>query len=182
MHNLPNIITISRIICIPLLAFLIISDSDLHIFIFTLYIVAAISDFFDGYLARKLNATSEFGKMLDPIADKLLVGILLLAMAASQYLDIFGLICAILILFREIFVSGLREYFAGRLNLPVTFAAKLKTTTQLIAIGFYLAANIWAILTPFALLLLILATLLTLYTGLIYFYQGVKFIKEEEEK
>ncbi|MET0205065.1 MAG: CDP-diacylglycerol--glycerol-3-phosphate 3-phosphatidyltransferase, partial [Casimicrobiaceae bacterium] len=103
---------------------------------------AAITDWLDGFLARRMNLNSALGKMLDPIADKLLVASCLLMLAADESIKGWSLFAAIIILCREILVSGLREYLAGlRVRVPVTRLAKWKTTVQLVAIGFLLGGE-----------------------------------------
>ena len=135
------------------------------------YTAAAITDFFDGYLARMWSQQSSLGRMLDPIADKLLVAAVLLSLAADRTIAGTALVAAIVILCREILVSGLREYLAElRVSLPVTAVAKWKTGVQLVALGFLIAgpAAGEAIL-PGAIwigtVLLWVAAILTLYTG-----------------
>ena len=149
------------------------------------FVVAAVTDFFDGWLARQLNATSVWGAILDPIADKVLVCATvlgLMALAASPPI----VIPAALILFREFTVSALREATAGRVTLPVTLLAKWKTTLQLIALGAELVVATWGSLalppnpgpmlaaTWTAHTLLWLATAVTLITGAQYLWQARK--------
>ena len=107
-----------------------------------IFIAAGITDFFDGYLARTWDQQSKLGRMLDPIADKLLVSSCLLMLAADETIKGWSLFAAIIILCREILVSGLREYLAElRVSVPVTQLAKWKTTMQLVAIGFLLCGE-----------------------------------------
>src|ERR1700674_5328853 len=107
-----------------------------------IFIAAAVTDFFDGYFARIWGQHSSFGRMLDPIADKLLVASCLLMLAADGTFKGWSIWAAIIILCREILVSGLREYLAElRVSVPVTRLAKWKTTAQLTAIGFLLAGK-----------------------------------------
>ena len=132
-------------------------------------------------LARKWGEFSSFGRMLDPIADKLLVASCLLMLAADGTIRGWSLWAAIVILCREILVSGLREYLAElRVSVPVTRLAKWKTTLQLVAIGFLLAGEagdlILPVVTPIGLSLLWLSALLTLYTGWDYFRAGVRHL------
>ena len=102
-----------------------------------IYVAAAITDWLDGFLARRMNMQSDLGKMLDPIADKLLVGALIVTFAWTRDFSGLDLVPAIAILFREIFVSGLREFMGKRdVSVPVTFLAKWKTTVQLVALFF----------------------------------------------
>ena len=105
-----------------------------------IFVAAAVTDFFDGYLARAWSQQSSLGRMLDPIADKLLVSAVILVLAADQTISGVTLWAAIVILCREILVSGLREYLAElRVPVPVTAVAKWKTTAQLVALGFLIA-------------------------------------------
>ena len=131
MSKLPNFLTLLRIFLLPLLIYLIIdSNSSFNLAILILFIVIALSDYFDGVIARKTNSTSEFGKMLDPIADKLFVVLLIITFIYNDYINEINLIPAYLIIFREIFISGLREYAS---NLPevkkidVSILGKYKT-------------------------------------------------------
>ena len=147
--------------------------------------MASLTDFLDGYLARIWKQTSNIGRMLDPIADKLLVAACLLLLAADTDQTIAGwsLWAAIIILCREILVSGLREYLAElKVSVPVTWIAKWKTTVQMLAIGFLLAGSagdkILPHTTEIGLVLLWIAALITLYTGYDYFRAGLKHIIE----
>jgi cardiolipin synthase len=149
-----------------------------------IFVTAAITDILDGYLARSWGQQSSFGRMLDPIADKLLVSACLLMLAADGTIRGWSLWAAIVILCREILVSGLREYLAElRVSVPVTKLAKYKTSLQLVAVGFLLAGDagdlIIPLVTPVGLTLLWLSALLTLYTGWDYFRAGVRHLVEE---
>ena len=135
-----------------------------------IYAAAAITDFFDGYLARAWSQQSSLGRMLDPIADKLLVAAVLLTLTADGTISGPSLWAAIVILCREILVSGLREYLAElRVPVPVTAVAKWKTTVQLISLGFLIAGTAGEAVLPgstkVGLVLLWIAAILTLYTG-----------------
>ncbi|MDB5566352.1 MAG: CDP-diacylglycerol--glycerol-3-phosphate 3-phosphatidyltransferase, partial [Tardiphaga sp.] len=146
---------------------------------------AAVTDFLDGYYARIWDQHSAFGRMLDPIADKLLVASCLLMLAADGIIHGWTLWAAIVILCREILVSGLREYLAAlRVSVPVTRLAKWKTTAQLIAIGFLLAGEAGDQVIPFTtqlgLLLLWLSAIFTIYTGYDYFRAGIHHLIEED--
>jgi cardiolipin synthase len=148
-------------------------------------VVAAITDFLDGYIARAWDQHSAFGRMLDPIADKLLVASCLLMLAADGIIHGWTLWAAIVILCREILVSGLREYLAAlRVSVPVTKVAKWKTTIQLIAIGFLLAGEAGDQVLPFntqiGLALLWISALFTIYTGYDYFRAGIHHLIEED--
>ncbi|RUT25951.1 CDP-diacylglycerol--glycerol-3-phosphate 3-phosphatidyltransferase [Asaia sp. W19] len=143
LTDLPNILTLLRIASIPVLIALIAFASPLTDGIACLlYIAACITDYLDGMLARRWKQGSELGRMMDPIADKLLVGALLLALAGYGRLVDGALFAAIVILVREIMVSGLREFMASqRATLPSTRLAKWKTGIQMVAIGFLLAGD-----------------------------------------
>ncbi|HEY7248286.1 MAG TPA: CDP-diacylglycerol--glycerol-3-phosphate 3-phosphatidyltransferase [Xanthobacteraceae bacterium] len=143
-----------------------------------IFIAAGVTDVLDGYFARKWKEQSSFGRMLDPIADKLLVASCLLMLAADGTIRGWSLWAAIVILCREILVSGLREYLAElRVSVPVTQLAKWKTTLQLVAVGFLIAGKagdaILPVVTPMGLTLIWLSAILTLYTGWDYFRAGM---------
>ncbi len=150
-----------------------------------IYVVAAITDFFDGYLARKWQQQSSLGKMLDPIADKVLVAVVLLVLCGDQILLGGHVWAAIIILAREVLVSGLRE-FLGQLSVsvPVTQIAKWKTTVQLVAIGFLIAGpagdTVIAGVTKVGIVGLWVAAALTLYTGYDYFRAGLRHVVNDE--
>ena len=171
--SLPNLLTVLRILAIPIIVILAITGADLlRALALAVYILAAITDFFDGFLARMMNETSPLGRMLDPIADKLLVGALLIAFAWDGTFSLFDLIPAIAIMLREIFVSGLRE-FMGTQNviMPVSMLAKYKTTVQLIALGICMAEPMAPDIRLIADAVLWLAAILTIWTGWSY-WQG----------
>ncbi|WP_122049520.1 CDP-diacylglycerol--glycerol-3-phosphate 3-phosphatidyltransferase [Asaia bogorensis] len=144
LTDLPNILTLLRIASIPVLIALIAFSTPLTDGIAcVLYIAACITDYLDGMLARRWKQGSELGRMMDPIADKLLVGALLLALAGYGRLVDGALFAAIIILVREIMVSGLREFMASqRATLPSTRLAKWKTGIQMVAIGCLLAGDV----------------------------------------
>src|ERR1700684_2997796 len=143
LTDLPNVLTLSRIAAIPLLVILVAINTragDLAACI--IFSAAAITDYFDGKLARSRRQQSDLGRMLDPIADKLLVGAVLMMLVGQNRLSALGLYPAIVIMLREILVSGLREYLAGiRIGLPVTPLAKWKTGFQMGALGTLLAGD-----------------------------------------
>lgn len=189
--SLPNILTMARIAAIPVVVGCIYSQSImdgplwLRWVALAVFIGAAVTDFFDGYYARIWNQQSAFGRMLDPIADKLLVASCLLMLAADGIIHGWTLWAAIVILCREILVSGLREYLAAlRVSVPVTKLAKWKTTAQLIAIGFLLAGEagdqVLPITTQLGLLLLWFSALVTIYTGYDYFRHGIHHLIAED--
>jgi len=187
--SLPNILTYGRIIAVPLVVFCFFIEGRLESSDFArwtalgLFIVASITDFFDGYLARIWKQTSTIGRMLDPIADKLLVSAILLLLAADGTIAGWTLWAAIIILCREILVSGLREYLAElKVSLPVSRLAKWKTTAQMIALAFLLAGpagdKVMPYVTETGIVLLWLSALLTLYTGWDYFRAGLKHVMD----
>lgn len=163
----PNLLTLGRIAAIPLICLFVASGWDwLRWIALLLYVAAAVSDWLDGFLARTMNLNSAFGRMLDPIADKLLVGALLITLAWTRDLNGFDLIPAIAIMLREIFVSGLREYLGNRaITVPVTFLAKWKTTAQLIALALIIAAPMLLGLAFISHIALWIAGALTVWTG-----------------
>ena len=180
MMTLPNILTLSRIVVIPLLVACFYLDQPLGSHIaFALFTTASITDFFDGYLARSTGSVSALGRFLDPIADKLMVGAVLIGLTAVEWIAGVHVIAAIIILCREILVSGLREFLAElQVSVPVTILAKWKTTVQMFA----LAALTWTAGGPvfhlpaqeIGLVLLWIASVLTLYTGFDYLKAGIQ--------
>lgn len=167
LTSIPNLLTIGRILAIPLICWLLATgDLPLRVVALALYVLAAVSDWLDGYLARRLGQYSPLGKMLDPIADKLLVGALLIVLAWDGSLSELDLIPAIAIMLREIFVSGLREFLGNAsVGVPVTRLAKWKTTVQLIALAIILIEGIVPGLRLVSDIALWLAGLLTVWTG-----------------
>jgi cardiolipin synthase len=184
LTDLPNLLTLSRIAAIPLLVALVAARTPffdlLACFVF---ILAGITDYLDGHYARTRRQLSEFGRMLDPIADKLLVGATLMMLAGEQRLSAFGLFPAVVIILREILVSGLREYLATlRVGLPVTWLAKWKTGFQMGALGTLLAGDTGAGILHLSFLpvgwigeaMLWVAAALTLITGWDYMTAGLQ--------
>jgi len=193
-YNIPNMLTYGRILAVPLIVLCFFIEGRLQSTDFArwaalgLFAIASITEVLDGYLARIWNQTSNIGRMLDPIADKLLISVCLLLMAADTEKTIAGwsLWAAIIILCREILVSGLREYLAElKVSVPVTRIAKWKTTVQMLALGFLLAGPAGEKVLPFTIeigiTLLWVAALLTIYTGYDYFRAGLKHVVDEEE-
>ncbi len=190
-YSIPNILTYGRILCVPLIVVCFFVEGRLESSDFArwaavwIFVIASITDFFDGYLARIWNQTSNIGRMLDPIADKLLIAAILLLVAADGTIAGWSLWAAIIILCREILVSGLREYLADlKVSVPVTRIAKWKTTAQMVAIAFLLAGpagdKILPYTTQIGIALLWIAALLTMYTGYDYFRVGLKHIVDED--
>ena len=190
-YSIPNLLTYGRIICVPLIVLCFFVEGKLEGSDFArwvalwIFVIASLTDFLDGYLARIWNQTSNIGRMLDPIADKLLVASILLLVAADGTIAGWSLWAAIIILCREILVSGLREYLAAlKVSVPVTRIAKWKTTAQLVAIAFLLAGpagdKVLPYTTEIGIVLLWVAALLTIYTGYDYFRAGLKHIVDDE--
>lgn len=196
VYNLPNILTISRIAVIPLIFISIYIHSFLWAMIAgALFIIASITDYLDGYLARAWNETSAFGRLLDPIADKLLVATALVVIMTKTYTPEGGdvvlhyyswggtIIAAFVILCREILVSGLREFLREvNVGLPVTKLAKWKTTFQMTALAMMLFCELslfWGYLGEF---LLWVAAVLTFITGYQYYQRSLDYVKAEEAK
>lgn len=141
--NIPNILTIMRIILIPILIISFYIPSKItNLVVALLFMIASITDYFDGYLARYYKIQSNFGKCFDPIADKLLVSVALLMLVNFANGNLLILIPAIIIICREVLVSGLREFLASlQVSVPVTRLAKWKTAIQMIAITALLLAS-----------------------------------------
>jgi len=184
MTDLPNLLTLSRIAAIPVMvALAAIRTPETDFAACVVFLLAAITDYFDGKLARDYGQTSDLGRMLDPIADKLLVGAALMMLVGTDRLSHAGLYPAIVIMLREILVSGLREYLAGmRIGLPVTALAKWKTGFQMGALGTLLAGNPsaallgipWLPVTLIGEAMLFTAAALTLLTGWDYLLAGLR--------
>ena len=184
LTDLPNLLTLSRIAAIPLLLAIVAVRTPAADFLAcVVFSAAAITDYFDGRIARGRRQMSDIGRMLDPIADKLLVGATLMLLAGQGRLSAWGLYPAIVILLREILVSGLREYLAGlRVGLPVTGLAKWKTGFQMGALGTLLAGDSSARLLHLQFLpvarigeaMLWVAAGLTLWTGWDYLVAGLR--------
>jgi len=195
MYRLPNAITIARIVLVPIFAIAFaLPGNTWRLVAFAVFCIAGLSDALDGLAARKLNAGSDFGRMLDPIADKVLVAVALMMLVAEGNIEQFNLepglhsllklVPALIILSREILVSGLREFLAEtRVKIRVTAVAKLKTTIQMIAIGAMILGPVADQYIPgsayFAYAALWVAAGLTVYTGVVYFNEGSKHIRPQ---
>lgn len=187
LTNLPNLLTLSRIAVIPVIvALMFIERGWAAWWALGIYTYACITDWLDGYLARMQKLESPVGKFLDPIADKLLVGALLLTMASTDRIPFWAVPAAIVILMREILVSGLREFLAGQISVPVSRMAKWKTAIQMIALGF-LIISIWGpIITLFGpefcpwpnigAIGLWIAAIITVKTGWDYLIVGLRYM------
>ena len=182
--SLPNILTYLRIVAVPAVVAAFYLEGDTGRWLaFGLFAAASITDYFDGYLARLWKQQSTLGRMLDPIADKLLVSVCLLVLTYYGTIGGFSLWAAVIILMREIFVSGLREFLADlKVSVPVTRLAKWKTTLQLVAIGILLLGptgdKLVNGITELGIAMLWTAALVTLYTGYDYFRSGVVHLME----
>ena len=184
--NLPNLLTYGRLAAVPLVVAFLFWPAEFWArwTALAIYSAAAITDFFDGYLARAWSQQSSLGRMLDPIADKLLVAAVLLVLAADKTITGWSLWAAIVILCREILVSGLREYLAElRVPVPVSTVAKWKTTAQLVALGFLIAGPAGEAVLPMSIaigiVLLWIAAILTLYTGWDYMKASYDHVADE---
>ena len=187
MWNLPNILTFSRIAAIPVIVALMFLPTPLGNWLpFAFYAYACITDFFDGYLARAWHQQSAFGRFLDPIADKLLVAGVLLMLVATDRITGVTILPAAVILFREILVSGLREFLAEvQVRVPVTVLAKWKTAIQMFALGFLLVGTVGPDFGPvttveIGIFGLWVAAVLTVGTGYDYLKAGLKHIVDSD--
>lgn len=187
LTSLPNMLTYARILMVPALVAGFYLDGDLANWVtLGIFILASITDYFDGYFARAWKQTSKLGQMLDPIADKLLVSAALFMLIANDTIGWGSVLAAIVILGREILVSGLREFLAEvRVSVPVTQLAKWKTAIQMLAIAFLLAGDVGERIFPgtydIGIALLWIAAVLTLYTGYDYFRGGLRHVIDEDE-
>jgi cardiolipin synthase (CMP-forming) len=187
---IPNLLTYARIAAVPVVVALMywqsIFDGGLWLrwLALAVFIAAGVTDILDGYFARMWGQQSSLGRMLDPIADKLLVASCLLMLAAEETIRGWTVLAAVIILCREILVSGLREYLAElRVGVPVTWLAKWKTVGQLVAIGFLIAGEagdkVLPATTQIGIALLWLSAILTLYTGWDYLRAGLRYMIDE---
>lgn len=200
MFALPNALTILRIVLVPVFVVAFVMPGEAaRMIAFAVFALAGISDWLDGFAARKLKAGSDFGRMLDPIADKVLVAVALMMLVAEgtfrrvnpetgdTAFSLLRLIPALIILSREILVSGLREFLAGtRVSVPVTAIAKFKTGVQMVAIGAMILTPLFDTYVPgltsmtysaLAYILLWVAAALTVYTGVVYFRGGMAHLR-----
>ena len=174
-----NLITLSRMI-LGAIIFVLLTRTEMYWYAFILFFLASITDYFDGYLARTLNQSSKLGTLLDPIADKLLIASVIVVLVDTGVISNIHVVPAIIILLREIAISGLREFLA-KLNtdMPVSKLAKYKTTFQMvslsiliISLGFELNDLLWNI----GLITLWVAAIITLLSGYNYMVKGLKHI------
>ena len=192
LKKIPNLLTIGRIILVPffVLAFYLPGFyGDLTAF--ALFVIASFTDFLDGMLARMLGEESKLGELLDPIADKIIVATALILLVMDGTIRHYEVVAAIIILTREILISGLREFLAkGQIKLPVSNLAKLKTFLQMIAISLLLTGETGNKILNFqdynaqtiGIILLWLSAFLTLYTGYEYIIRGIDHAISEDNK
>ena len=192
LKKIPNLLTIGRIIIVPffVLAFYLPGFyGDLTALI--LFVIASFTDFLDGMLARILGEESKLGELLDPIADKIIVATALILLVMDGTIKSYEAIAAIIILTREILVSGLREFLAkGQIKMPVSNLAKLKTVLQMVSIGLLLSGDTGNKILNFqdynaqtiGIVLLWLSAALTLYTGYDYMRKGIDHAISEDNK
>jgi len=190
--KIPNILTIGRIIIVPIFVFSFFLPGfygDLIPFI--LFVIASFSDFLDGLLARLFKEESKLGELLDPIADKILVCAALILLVADGTIKNFEVIASVIILTREILISGLREFLAkGQIKMPVSGLAKVKTFIQMFSISILLTRETGNKLINFqdynaqtiGIILLWLCAFLTIYTGYDYLRKGIDHAISEDEK
>ncbi|MEN9931796.1 MAG: hypothetical protein RIS17_369 [Pseudomonadota bacterium] len=181
LSSLPNLLTLSRILAVPGLVALMWGQNPWEwLGAFALYALAAITDYFDGYLARSWGTVSKIGQFLDPIADKIMVAAVIVMLVDANILHGWSVIAGLIILLREIFVSGLREYLAGlSVSVPVSRLAKWKTAAQLVALGALILIGAvplmpWLPAFEVGMVCLWVAAILTLVTGYDYLRTGLK--------
>ena len=192
LKKIPNILTIGRILIVPffVLAFYLPGFyGDLTACV--LFVIASFTDFLDGMLARMMGEESRLGELLDPIADKIIVATALILLVMDGTIRHYEVIAAIIILTREILISGLREFLAkGQIKLPVSNLAKLKTFLQMIAISLLLTGETGNKILNFqdynaqtiGIILLWLSAFLTLFTGYEYLRKGIDHAMSEDNK
>ncbi len=183
MFRLANLLTLSRILLVPVFVVAYAQHSEAgRLIAFVVFCIAGASDALDGFAARKLQQSSDFGRMLDPIADKILVATALMLLVADDELGGYRLFAALIILAREFLVSGLREFLANAaVSLPVSRIAKFKTTIQMVAIGAMIlgpiADRIFHGALNVAYAALWIAAGLTVWTGWVYFRAGLRHLR-----
>jgi cardiolipin synthase (CMP-forming) len=186
LTTLPMTLTLSRIIAIPVVVALFYVQGDYIRYVAcAIYTAAAVTDYFDGYFARAWQQQTKLGRIFDPIADKLLVAATILMLVAVGRIGAWDVLPALVILCREVLVSGLREFLAeiNKHNLPVSRLAKWKTGIQMTALGFLIvgdaAPTAWFPVTLVGQVGLWIAALLTLITGYDYLAEGLKHVGED---
>ena len=190
--KIPNYLTIGRIIIVPIFVFAYYLPGFYgDVIPFALFVLASFTDFLDGLLARMYKEESRLGELLDPIADKIIVATALLLLVMDQTIKNYEVIAAIIILIREILISGLREFLAkGKIKMPVSNLAKLKTFLQMFSISLLLLGDTGNKILNFqdynaqtiGIILLWLSAFLTLYTGYDYLRKGIDHAISEDSK
>ena len=187
--NLPNALSLARLLSVPIIVWLLLVGAYTPAFI--VFVLAGLSDTIDGYLAKRFDMHTEIGRYLDPIADKIIVAAALILLVMNNTIQNYEVIAAIIILTREILVSGLREFLAKeKIKLPVSNLAKLKTFLQMFSIAILLTGETGNKIINFqdynaqtiGIILLWLSAFLTLYTGYEYLRKGIDHAISEDEK
>lgn len=182
-QNFANILTVARMALLPVMIWLFYMEAAwgaMAIWLcFWVYTLAALTDFFDGYIARKYNQISWFGTFLDPISDKIVVSTLLVLLVGFSKITGIWITLVILIFAREFMISGLREFLGPKnIKMPVSNLAKWKTSAQMLSLGFLILSGYVPYVQILGLLLLLVATALTLMTGITYMKQSLKHMKD----
>ena len=190
--KIPNYLTIGRIIIVPIFVLTFYLPGFYgDIIPFTLFVIASFTDFLDGLLARMFKEESKLGELLDPIADKIIVATALILLVMDGTIKNFEVVAAIIILTREILISGLREFLAkGKVKLPVSSLAKIKTVLQMVSIALLLSGDTGNKIINFqdynaqtiGIILLWLSAALTLFTGYDYMRKGIDHAMSEDNK
>ena len=190
--KIPNYLTIGRIIIVPVFVFAFYLPGFYgDVIPFALFVIASFTDFLDGLLARMYKEESKLGELLDPIADKIIVATALILLVMDGTIRNYEVIAAIIILTREILISGLREFLAkGKIKLPVSSLAKLKTVLQMVSIALLLSGDTGNKIINFqdynaqtiGIILLWLSAALTLFTGYDYMRKGIDHAMSEDNK
>ena len=190
--KIPNYLTIGRVIIVPIFVFTYYLPGFYgDVIPFALFVLASFTDFLDGLLARMYKEESKLGELLDPIADKIIVATALILLVMDNTIRNYEVIAAIIILTREILISGLREFLAkGKIKLPVSNLAKLKTVLQMVSIGLLLSGDTGNKIINFqdynaqtiGIILLWLSAFLTLFTGYDYMRKGIDHAMSEDNK
>lgn len=179
MKNLANILTITRIIVLPFIVVLFFIPGQWSAWAcLTLYAIGALTDFFDGWVARKFQQESEFGRFLDPISDKIFVMTIMLMLVASGIISHIWVILILVIMMREFLVSGIREFLGPKnVQMPVTKLAKWKTTAQMVALGFLIIGDVSSFYWFAGIIFLCIATVLTVITGWGYLKASIPHVR-----
>lgn len=178
MFTIPTLLTLGRLVLLPFLVWAILTG---HIWIgFGIYVIGAITDYLDGWIARRFDMVSAFGTFLDPIADKIYVGAVFIALAATGTMHWLVLAAMVVIISREFLISGLREYLGPKnIQMPVSKLAKWKTAIQMIAGGALILAPIGVIVNMAGILGLMVAAALTVLTGWQYMLVGMQHLDKD---